>query len=346
MAFTVLGLILLGFILDALLGDFWGRWHPVCLIGKLIGFFERLVQKIVGLTHGKIRPLIAAAKVDEKTGERYFAVLVKYLELFLGGLLAVLVIGIVAYVSFLVANLHILIELLMIHAAIAYKSLIDHLKAVMTPLKAGDTPRARQALAMIVGRDTEQLSQGEISRAGVETGAESMADGVIAPLFYGVIGGAPLMMAYKAVNTLDSMVGYPFPPYHNIGYISAKLDDLLNIVPARLTALLLLTAGKLSNLNVSKGWQCLWADAGKHPSPNAGRPEATLAGLLNVRLGGRNTYQGEVSFRAHLNAQGNFPEPAAVEHTIQMIKYTAWLGITVLLIFGFCLRWFMWLNFS
>jgi len=178
---------------------------------------------------------------------------------------------------------------------LAGRDLWDHVQAVSGQLEQNHLPGARRAVAMIVGRDTERLSEDEVVCATVETAAESTADGVIAPLLYLAIGGAPLALAYKAVNTLDSMIGHRDERHIDFGWASARLDDVANWIPARLSAVLLVIAAGLVTRNtdrVSSGWRVLCRDGGKHPSPNSGRPEAAMAGSLGVQLGGTNYYDG------------------------------------------------------
>ncbi len=188
-------------------------------------------------------------------------------------------------------------------STLAGRDLWDHMQAVKQPLQQGDLVGARQAVAMIVGRDTQELSESEVVRATVETVAESTADGVVAPLFYLVIGGPPLAFAYKAVNTLDSMVGHRDEQHIDFGWASARLDDVANWIPARLAAVLLLLAAGLVTLNLDRmirGWHVLRRDGRQHPSPNSGRPEAAIAGALGVQLGGTNYYDGIANERPTL----------------------------------------------
>ncbi len=165
---------------------------------------------------------------------------------------------------------------------------------VYRALTSGSIEDSRRQLSYIVGRDTSQLTKPQIIRAVVETVAENTVDGVIAPLFYLFIGGVPLGMAYKAINTLDSMVGYKNEKYRAIGCVSARMDDLANLIPARLSWLLLTGAAALMWLNVRHALFIGWRDRYKHKSPNCAWPEATVAGALGVRLGGPNTYFGEL----------------------------------------------------
>ncbi|MNI51510.1 cobalamin biosynthesis protein [compost metagenome] len=172
--------------------------------------------------------------------------------------------------------------------------------AVYKELRKGDIPAARSALGMIVGRDTAALDSPEIVRGTVETVAENIVDAVISPLFYALLGGAPLAMAYRAVNTLDSMVGYKNDKYRDLGWASARLDDVANYIPARLTALLLTLCARLLRLDWRRCWHMVRRDARKHPSPNSGYPESAVAGALGIRLGGFNVYHGVTSFRAYM----------------------------------------------
>lgn len=223
---------------------------------------------------------------------------------------------------------------------LAARDLWDHVRAVDDPLQAGDLPVARRAVAMIVGRDTAELSESEIARATVETVAESSADGVIAPLVYLAIGGAPLALAYKAVNTLDSMIGHRDKHYTDLGWASARLDDLVNWIPARVAALLLifgagLVTGQLER--VRQGWQVFQRDGGHHPSPNSGRPEAAMAGILGVRLGGTNMYDGVAQDRPILGREGRVAEPCDISLAARIMVAASVLGVCL----AAGIRWFV-----
>jgi adenosylcobinamide-phosphate synthase len=178
---------------------------------------------------------------------------------------------------------------------LAWRDLVDHVRAVSSALQAGSLERARVAVGMIVGRDTQQLTEGEVVRAAIETIAESGCDGVIAPLLFLALGGPPLALAYKAVSTLDSMVGHRDEEYRDFGWASARLDDLVNWIPARVTAWLIAAAAGIvlvSAKAAKRSGVILLRDGHKHPSPNSGRPEAAMAGALGVQLGGVNVYAG------------------------------------------------------
>jgi adenosylcobinamide-phosphate synthase len=181
-------------------------------------------------------------------------------------------------------------EILLGWTCLATRNLVDESLSVLTAMRQDDVPRARLRLSRIVGRDTDALTPLEIHRAVIETLAESACDGILAPLFYMAIGGTPLAMAYKAVNTLDSMIGHADERYFYFGKAAARLDDLANYFPARLTALAIACAAGRSAGSALRIWQ---RDGAKHKSPNAGQPESAMAGALQVRLGGDNTYAGE-----------------------------------------------------
>jgi adenosylcobinamide-phosphate synthase len=185
-------------------------------------------------------------------------------------------------------------EILLGWTCVASRNLIDESLAVIRALEQEDLARARQRLSRIVGRDTHSLCETEIHRAVIETLAESACDGIVAPLAYMAIGGVPMAMAYKAVNTLDSMIGHADQRYLYFGKVAARLDDVANYLPARMTAVgLAMAAGLGSGTSATSAWRIWRRDGGKHKSPNAGQPESAMAGALQVRLGGDNTYAGE-----------------------------------------------------
>ena len=171
------------------------------------------------------------------------------------------------------------------YPALAQRSLHDHVAPIARALEAGDLPAAREALGGIVGRDTAALDEASVARAAIESLAESFCDGVVAPLFWLLLLGLPGVWAYKAVNTADSLIGHPEPPLRAFGWAAARTDDVANLVPARVAAVLLCVAG-------GGGWRVMWRDCRRHASPNAGWPEAALAGALGIRLAGPIWYDG------------------------------------------------------
>lgn len=262
------------FFLDFTVGDPPTWPHPVRVMGHAISGLERVLRR--------------RAKTPDAL---YLA----------GAVLWLAVVGGSAALSWCVLSLAYqwhsaigaLVELWMAYTVLATRSLNDAALAVMVPLLCGDLSQARYQLSMIVGRDTERLDSEAMTRATIETVAENTVDGVIAPLFYLFIGGVPLAMAYKAVNTLDSMVGYHNARYRQLGCVAAKLDDVANWIPARISWLLMAIASGFAGGSPRSALTIGWRDRRQHASPNSGWPEATVAGALGVRLGGPNYYFGE-----------------------------------------------------
>lgn len=226
------------------------------------------------------------------------------------------------------------IEVLLGASCLATRNLLDEAQSVLAALEAEDLPNARLRLSRIVGRDTRALDESEVARALIETLAESLCDGIIAPLFYLAIGGVPLAMTYKAVNTLDSMIGHHDLKYFWFGKTAARLDDVANYLPARLTALLLCaSAGAFRQGNRASAFRTWRRDGRKHLSPNAGQPESAMAGALQVQLGGFNTYGGEPG-HAPVLGEG-LPRPSRTSarqaHTITAVA--SLLGFAVAFVF-------------
>jgi adenosylcobinamide-phosphate synthase len=200
-------------------------------------------------------------------------------------------------------------QVLIAWTALAARSLLDEAHAVIRALEIQDLDLARKRLSRIVGRDTELLDESEIARAVIETLAESACDGIVAPLFWMAMGGLPCAMAYKAVNTLDSMIGHPEPPYRYFGRFAARLDDAANFVPARLTALCIVAGARFTGQNAAQAARIWCRDGAKHASPKAGQSEAAMAGALGVRLGGARFYDGQARPAPLLHREGR---PASV----------------------------------
>lgn len=281
------------YVWDRLVGD--PRWipHPVIMIGRGITAMERVLRRL--------------AKREEQ-----LKLLGIWLPIVIVGLSFGLTWGLLRLLSMIHPWLSWAMEALLIGTTIAVKGLEQAGMAVHRKLIAGDMVGARHEVGMIVGRDTKELDEPEVVRATVETVAENIVDAVISPLFYALIGGAPLAMAYRAVNTLDSMVGYKNDKYLNLGWASARLDDVANWIPARITALLVaITAWLFRAGDAANALRMARRDARKHPSSNSGWPEASVAGALHVRLGGYNVYKGVRSLRAYM---GEPVETLAARH--------------------------------
>ena len=264
----------IGFCIDLLIGDPHGLPHPVAAIGHLISLLERLFRRLFPKTPG---------------GERAAGACIWILTALIAAALPALLLWGCARVS---VWLRLAVESVMCGQILAAKSLRDESMKVYDALESGDLAASRHAVSMIVGRDTDRLDDAAVTRAAVETVAENTSDGVVAPLLFLAIGGAPLGFFYKAVNTMDSMLGYVEPPYKNIGLVPARADDVVNYIPARLSALLMLTAGGLMGLDISAGWRIFRRDRRKHASPNSAQTESVCAGLLGLRLAGDAWYHG------------------------------------------------------
>ncbi|MBK4214880.1 cobalamin biosynthesis protein CobD [Paracoccus caeni] len=211
---------------------------------------------------------------------------------------------------------------------IAFRSLHDHVRAVAQPLLVGDLAAARRATAMIVGRDVRQADEAALSRASIESLAENSSDGVIAPLFWAAIAGLPGIAAYKAINTLDSMIGHRNARYESFGKFAARLDDVANWLPARLTGLLIACVSG----RAQEAFQVMRADAGKHRSPNAGWPEAAMAGALHIRLSGPRLYGDKIAEEPWVNGSAPDPGPKDIERGLHIYRRTIILSAVLLLI--------------
>jgi len=295
-------------LLDAAVGD--PRWfpHPVQWMGSIVNWWDRRIHQL-HLSSAKQRMAGVLLAIALPAG----AYAVGVLLIWLGNLIDSLWGSVVA--------------VLMAWTTLAARDLIDHVLAVQKALQSVSLAEARTAVAKIVGRDTEEMDESDIVRATVETIAESTADGIVAPLFYLIIGGAPLALAYKAVSTLDSMIGHLDNRYRWFGWASARLDDVANFIPARITALLLVFSAGIVSRSwpvMQRTWQIVLRDGGQHPSPNSGRPEAAMAGALDVQLGGTNRYDGRPIERPCL---GDPNEPLTRAHISRALTLMIWTSL-------------------
>ena len=261
-------------LLDALLGDPHWLLHPVRLIGFYIKAFEKWV-----------RGFAKSPKELKAVG-----VLLTLSTVLLTYGFTVMILELAAAINHI---LYFILNIILMYTCIAARCLGGEAIKIYRQLVKGDIEAARKQTAMIVGRDTGHLDDKELARAVVETVAENASDGVIAPLIFMAIGGAPLAMAYKAINTLDSMVGYKNDQYLHFGWCSAKLDDLANYLPSRLTGVLMSIAAFFMRLDFKNSLITLRRDGRNHSSPNSGYPEAATAGALGIKLGGTNLYFGK-----------------------------------------------------
>ena len=268
--------LLAGFCLDLLLGDPHWAPHPVRAMGALIAGLEKPLRRLFPRTPG---------------GELAAGAALVFFTLLLPTGLTALLLWACARVS---PWLALGVETVVSYQLLAAKSLRDESGKVYEALKAGDLPAARRAVSMIVGRDTENLDEAGVARAAVETVAENASDGVIAPLLFLAIGGAPLGMFYKAANTMDSMVGYRNDRYLYFGRPAARLDDLLNFLPARIAGVLMCLGAAAAGYDGRNAWRIFRRDRKNHKSPNSAHTEAACAGALQLRLAGPSCYFGRL----------------------------------------------------
>lgn len=306
--------VLIGFLLDKVLGDPRSWPHPIVGIGKIISFLEHHFNQ-------------GSPKVRRRNG-----VLLTFLVVSGAYLLTW---AVVWGAKKLNPILGLVVSAYLIFTTLAAKSLLDAGQSVLTPLKKGDLNEARTQLSWLVSRETENLSESEIVRGTVETLAENFVDGILSPLFYAALGGAPLAMAFKAVSTLDSMVGYRNERYKDFGWFSARTDDWANYVPARLSVPILLSAGWLKRLSVGRAYKIWKRDASAHPSPNGGNPESIVAGLLGIQLGGINIYHGQIHHRAEM---GDILHPLNYTDIILcrcLVQTATWLSLIPTLLLAY-----------
>lgn len=270
------------FILDVIIGDPHWLWHPVQGIGRLIEYTEQLLRRVFALREER----------DADRGKKKVA----------GGILVILVLLPSVLVPMLILyaaeRIHpyvrLAAEIVLCYQMLAMKSLRVESMKVYHALMKQDIEGARQAVSMIVGRDTEKLSEEGITKAAVETVAENTSDGVIAPLIYMALFGACGAFFYKAVNTMDSMIGYKNDKYIYLGMIAAKLDDVVNYIPARLSALFMIVVSGVLGMNTKQAWCIYKRDRYQHASPNSAQTEAVCAGALSIQLAGDAYYFGEL----------------------------------------------------
>lgn len=303
--------IWIAFIIDAILGDPYWFPHPVRMMGLYISSFEKVVRKL--LTSQKALRVAGIILTISTT-------LITYL-------VALTLLNVASRINF---YLYYVVNVTILWTCIAPKSLMRESMKIYYALEEKDLVKGRHLLSYIVGRDTEYLNQEQISKATIETVAENTSDGVIAPLIYMFFGGAPLSLAYKAINTLDSMVGYKNEKYMDFGWASAKLDDLANYIPARITGLLLVASAAILRLDVRNSLRILKRDSQNHSSPNSGVPEAAVAGALNIQLGGPSTYFGKIVEKPTIGESHRITNITDIRTTNYMMYLSSILAILIL----------------
>ena len=297
-------MVLLALVLDFFMGEpkkIWDRFpHPATLMGRLVNWLDETLNK-----------------GSQRRTKGFFTVVVLVLIAFIPGLIFeklnnIPVLGVGVNV----------IEIIIAAILIAYRSLIDHVNDVATALQT-DLQQGRNAVSLIVGRDTRQMTESDVSRATIESAAENFSDGVVAPVFWFLILGLPGILIYKMINTADSMIGYQNQKYANFGFAAAKLDDVLNWLPARISAFIICSV-HFDRL----AFDVVFEDADLHRSPNAGWPESAMAGVLDVALAGPRSYDGQMSDDLFINSRGALDLGAAdIQGSITALN-RAWFGFT------------------
>lgn len=290
-------------VIDWIIGDPKWPTHPVIWIGRLIRMLEKLLRR----------------KEERRSARRVkgFGIILTVVTLILS---FSIMLGITEVATWIHPWLGYAVSAWFISTTIAVKGLKEAAMLVYRPLAADNLEDARKYVGYIVGRDTAHLTPSEASRAAVETVAENTVDAFVSPILFALLGGAPLAMLYRAANTLDSMVGYRNERYVNFGWCSARTDDVLNYIPARLAGLMLtLAAGLNKGMSAARSWSSVRRFARRHPSPNSGIPESAVAGALGIELGGLNYYFGEPSERARMGWPLRTMEPYDIIRSVRLL---------------------------
>lgn len=309
-----LSALLLGFIIDLIIGDPQSSFHPVRFIGRLIEASESRLRR--------------AFPKNEK-GELAAGIVLVIITVLIPTVIVILLLRLFGLVS---VYLRFALETVLCWQFLAVKSLRVESMKVYRALKSGSINEARKAVSMIVGRDTDSLDEEGIVRAAVETVAESASDGIIAPLIFMAIGGAPLGVLYKAVNTMDSMVGYKNERYLYFGRAAAIFDDILNFIPARIAGILMCLASGIVGMNMKNAFAVFIRDRKNHKSPNSAHTEAACAGALGIRLGGTNLYFGKPVEKPYIGDALRPAETEDIRRANRLMYLAAVLGLIL-----FCL---------
>ena len=310
--------IYIGYIIDLIIGDPYSFPHPVIYIGKLIKCLENNIRKVF--------------KKE------------KYLK-FAGFILWFITVGTTYLLTYLIIKLSkfnsitfLIVNSFIIYTTLATKCLKDEAIKIYDILKSRDIYESRKQLSYIVGRDTNSLNEAEIIRATVETVAENTVDGIISPMFYAFIGGAPLAMVYKAINTLDSMVGYKNDKYINLGFASAKIDDIANYIPARVCIIFMTIASLILRFNYKNCFKISIRDRKNHKSPNCAYPEGAVAGALGIQLGGTNIYFGKPVYKPTIGDKYREIEIEDIKKTNKIMYLSSILSLIIFTLIFFCLK--------
>ena len=300
--------IWIAYILDLVFGDPQNIIHPVQIIGKMISLGEKILLK-------------------EKSGSRY--------KFFAGIILNIFVVSItygltcLIYKSSKISGVFTLIEIYLMYTVFSVNSLAREGNRVYNILKEGNIEKARKDLSYLVSRDTETMDEKMIIRSTMETISENTVDGIVAPMFYMFLGGLPLAMTYKAINTLDSMVGYKNEKYMDFGKFSAKIDDVANFIPARITGVLIVAASMILRYNYKNSLKMFIRDRKNHSSPNSAHAEASVAGALGVQFGGRVSYFGKEADKPTIGDKIKDFELEDIKKNIKIMYITSFLSLAI-----------------
>lgn len=305
--------ISLGFLLDLLFGDPYFMPHPIRYIGKGISKFEKIIRK-------------------ESDGEKAKKAKGFLIAIFIPAFVFIFYTILLKFIYNLNLIFGIVCESFVIYQMLATKCLKDESMKVYNAIVSGDMEKAKLQISYLVTRDTKEMSEEDIVKATVETVSENIVDGIVSPLFFAVIGGAPLGMFYKAVNTLDSMVGYKNKKYFDFGMASAKFDDILNFVPARLTGIMIPLVSMILGLDFKNSFRIMIRDRRNHSSPNSPFSEAAVAGALGIQLGGKATYFGITSLKPTMGDKINEITVKSIKDANNIMYGTSFAA---LIIFGF-----------
>lgn len=312
-------MLIVAFVLDLIFKDPKNIPHPVVYIGKLIKYGEIFLRKI--FRRGAVAETIAGVILT------IFVVVVSFLVPYI-------ILSIFYSINMV---LGIVVEIFMCYQILALGSLKEAAMKVYGELYTGNIEQAKEKLSHIVGRDTENMHEKDVIKATVESVSENTNDGVVAPLFFMIIGGASLGMLYKAVNTLDSMIGYKNKKYEYFGKVAARLDDVLNIIPARITGFLYVAAAFLSGFNYKSAYKILLRDRWNHSSPNSGYPESAAAGALDIQLGGPASYFGEMVDKKYIGDDNKQPNMEDIPKVCMLMTIVSVLALILLILAKFAI---------
>ena len=316
--------MILGFLMDLVLGDPHRMIHPVQIIGWFIDKTKKILQHMI---YGCSFEQVKEQNMERKVSAELIAGYVLTLVIVLGTYFVMT--GILYLAGKIHPGLAFALETWFIYRILATKSLKTESMKVYWKLKEGDLSGARKEISYLVGRDTMNLNESEVAKADVETIAENTADGIIAPMFFIALGGAPLGFAYKAVNTLDSMVAYKNDELIHIGHASAKLDDVCNFIPARLAAFMMILASFILRFDGKGALRIFKRDRFNHLSPNSAQTEAVAAGALNIQLGGTHDYFGKPVEKPTIGDDIRPVEYEDIRRTNQLLYVSAFLSLAV-----------------